>query len=203
MLAEPNFSAPPDPRMGPSTTMVGDICCVLKQVVRPCIVASGPGIEGADGRIRTGARVRRPEGRDGFASNENLRESLLPARASSRRLRFAGTGKRPLSGLSRPPDAGAHPGRARSADSSLQVRPDHDPGRQRHLRRAACDRHAPVHQHRHHEREEQLHGELFSEAELCGARGPLQPTRDRRGLQLHDSRAREHVDLHRDARGDL
>ena len=36
----------PASRMGPVTTKVEDICCALNEVVRPCIVPFGPGVEG-------------------------------------------------------------------------------------------------------------------------------------------------------------
>ena len=51
---DPGRSSPP--RMGPVTTKVEDICCALNEVVRPCIVPFGPGVEG-----RTDGFGREPE----------------------------------------------------------------------------------------------------------------------------------------------
>jgi len=147
-------------------------------------------------RHRTGAR--RHTGRNGFAPTENIRESLLPSGISAGRPRPARPGERPPSPKGGPPGACPDAGRPCATHSGSGLRPHHDARRRGQLRHRARDHDAPVSRQWHDLREGQ-HQHRFPQIELHQLDGRSQSARARRDLHLHDSRARQHPDIHRHA----
>jgi hypothetical protein len=149
-------------------------------------------------RHRTGARGRRHTGRNGFAPTENIRESLLPFGTSAGRPRPARPGERSPSPAGGPPGARPDAGAPSPAHSGAALRRNHDARRGGQLRHRARDHDAPVPRQWHDLREGQYQ-HRFPQIGLHQFDGRLQSARARRDLHLHDSRPRQHPDIHRDA----
>ena len=145
-----------------------------------------------DGRIRTGARVRRSDGRDGFASNEDIREIFLPSRAAARRDRAAGAGeRRPLPALLDRRTPAPTPAASRAPTPEPRIRRDHELDGGDTCTAPPAIAVAPLQRHRDDERQGQQQRRFFAEGEYTNLMGVLSRLGAGRRLHLHDRRVRK------------